>query len=425
MRSSAALLLAVMFALGGTAAAPAIAQPQPVFQVYAYWGSQQHPILAYPGASGLPLVLQIIYLGPTSIYGVNVTYSPGYPLQAVRGEGNISVLIPELQPGQQITLFGYFGVSPNATDGLYEQSVNVTYSLPAQVPGVGEVMLRGSEVVSFRVAVLGAPRVSLSGFITRPPAIYAGDTAGALTVFLTNSGNVTAQGLNVSAEFSWPLSPLRAGSSYYIAYLPPGDVINLTFPFSVSYQAGVPQPFNTTVLIRVRCGAGTSSFAVPVEVMPAAYFNVSAVTPQSLSPGSSGVPITFTVTNVGSAEAKFASATMLFSTIFTPYAPSSENPLIAAESVNYTLGSVRPGVSENVTYVISVASGLRPGVYEIPFLITWYQPPTMQQMHQVVFVRVSIRPSGLFDGSSGILYVTAAAVIAVLLAMAAIGLRRR
>jgi len=77
-----------------------------------------------------------------------------------------------------------------------------------------------------------------------------------------------------------------------------------------------------------------------------------------------------------------------------------------------------------------VSSGIKPGTYYLPLLLTWYQPPTMQVMHQVVLVPLSVSsglqlklPSG--SSSNLALYVIAAVVVIILIVMAVVGARRR
>jgi len=165
---------------------------------------------------------------------------------------------------------------------------------------------------------------------------------------------------------------------------------------------------------------------VPIEVMPSANFTLSSESYATMNPGSSGTYVSLQVENSGNAEAKFVTATMLFNPVFTPYAPSSENPIIAAESINSTLGNMLPGQISNATYVVSVSSGLKPGVYYLPVLISWYQEPTMQQMHQIIEVPIRVSPAfSLFDGSNSTVLIIAAVVIVLLAVMVFLGRRRK
>ncbi|MFP3310103.1 MAG: hypothetical protein RXO27_04835, partial [Acidilobus sp.] len=225
-----------------------------------------------------------------------------------------------------------------------------------------------------------------------------------------------------------------------LGYLPPGRVVNVTAPLSIanvseiaSYPFGyfrVPEPFNATVYLNVSYAGGSALIPITVYVRPSAHFAVINVYHGDLSVGSSNVYVTVELADVGLDNASYVTATLLPNPIFTPYVPSSENPLLAVDFMNESLGSLTSGSYANVTFVVSVSSGIKPGTYYLPLLLTWYQPPTMQVMHQVVLVPLSVSsglqlklPSG--SSSNLALYVIAAVVVIILIVMAVVGARRR
>ncbi|MGC8613328.1 MAG: COG1361 S-layer family protein [Conexivisphaera sp.] len=425
------------------------AAPQPYFAAFGTWGVNSTAIAASPGSSDLPLTVELVYEGPLQLYNVSATLEPSYPLVSVRGQGNVSEFVPVLEPGNELRLVGFFNVSRSAQVGVYNETIHISYVELAQVPGTGaEVALSGSEDVNFSVPILGHSDVRMVGFTTYPPVIYAGDAAGELEVILVNYGNAAAEGVNVTVNFGAPLAPLYPGSnSAFIAYMPPGEPVNLTFPFSIGnatesvlvYPLGylaVPEPMNSTATLNVSYTAGSSEIDIPIEIAPSAHFIYTEVVHGSTASGASDSYVTVTLLNAGGAEAKYATVTLLTGPVFSPYAPSSENPIIAAESINYSLGNVAPGSVVNFTYLVDIASGLRPGTYYLPLLVTWYQPPTMQQMHQVIEVPISVvAPFSLTSlsalrandaaSSIAILYSVSVAVIVVLIAMVFVGRRRR
>ncbi|MGC8557798.1 MAG: COG1361 S-layer family protein [Nitrososphaeria archaeon] len=396
---------------------PGYAAQSQYFAASSYWGFNSTVLTAYPGAYNMPLTVQVRYIGPVTLYNVSLKVVPGFPITPARGQGNITLSIPEITPGTTLTLFGLFNVSPRASTMVYNESIKASYTVLGP-----QGIEPGSQLVNFSLPVTGFYGIKLAGFRTCPAVIYSGERAGELKAFLVNYGNVQVQNLSVSITYHGPLAPLYAGSSSaFIAYLPPGQPINLTFPFSLeSSEAG-----NYSSTIFVSSTAGSWNITVPIEVLPSANFTLSSESYGAVNSGSSDAYVTIQIENSGSAEARFVTATMLFNPVFTPYAPSSENPIIAAESVNSTLGNMIPGQLSNATYVISVSSGLKPGTYYLPILISWYQEPTMQLMHQVIEVPIKISPAfSLFDGSSLILTV-AAIVIAVLAVMVVLGRRRK
>ncbi len=429
MKNTVALLLigiVTFFGVAGVSASFAQSQP-PDFVVYSIWGTQESPVIAYPGAEGLPLTLQITYLGPVTLYDVNISYAPSFPLSSIEGQGNLSLYVPELSPGQEVSLAGFFNVNAHSKSIAYNQTLTVSYKVLVQVPQLGEELLSGKQNVSFKVPIIGNYSIKLSGFKTLPLTLYSGMYAGGVTVFLTNDGNVAAKDVNITADFVNPLWPLNPSSNkVFLSYLPPGDVVNITFPFGITYGSNVPSAINSTVILTVKTLASSYNFSLPIEVKPAAYFQISGYNYAKMSPGSSDEYVNVNITNVGGSNAKFVTVTLIYNPIFTPYSPSSENPIIGAYSINETFYNIPSNKTFTVSYVINVASGIKPSTYYLPLLISWRQPPTMQTMYQIIDVPITVSSYNFFDGLQGdILYLVAGIVIIILIVMAVYGLRRK
>ncbi len=433
-------LLALMLALSGAfyyaPVAHAASQQSPLFYVSSYWGYNTTVITAYPGATALPLTIRATYAGPVTLYNVTMVVKPRFPIVPIKGEPNASLFLPELTPGTSVGLVGLYNVSGSASLGVYNETLSIVYYAEVEVPQVGPTLVRGQEEVNFSVPITGYSGIKLVSYRTTPAVIYAGDTAGVLTVYLVNNGNAVASDLTVTATFSSPLSQLYPGSnSIYLAYLPPGRIINISFPFSIEnystsklvrlpggtyIESSAPASFNSTVKIAVSTSSGNYTFFVPVSVVPAAHFVVVQSYYPKLTAGGSSY-VTLQLSNIGGAESRFTTLTLLMGPVFTQYASSSENPLIAVESINQTVGDVEPGQSFNATFVISVASNIPPGTYYMPVLISWRQEPTMAPMYQIVKVPLVVSSSSLIPFSDGIsttwLYIIAIIVIAVLVAL--------
>ncbi len=428
MKLTNALLLIAMVSFFGTVnTATASSQNSPVFVVYSFWGTQQSPVLAYPGASDLPLTVQITYLGPLTLYDVNITYSPAFPLSSIPGQGNLTVFLPELNPGQELNLAGFFNISEQAKNMVYNQTIKISYKILVQVPQIGEEFFSENENVSFKVPIIGSYNIKLAGFKTVPIALYSGMYAGGITVYLTNNGNIIAKDINVTATFEKPLEPLNPSSNtVFISYLPPGNVVNFTFPFVINYQTQTPTAINATVVLNIKTPVNSYNISLPVQVKPAAYFHLSGSSYARMTPGATDEYVNINITNIGGYDAKFVTVTLLYNPVFSPYSPSSENPIIGASSINETFYSIAEGQTFTVSYVVNVASGIKPSTYYLPLLISWRQPPTMQTMYQVIDVPINVTSFSLFDGFQGdILYITAGIVLFVLIIMAVYGVRRK
>ena len=441
------LLLSLASFVAPRAGAEQAPQLRPAFAVYAYWGVNESQVIAYPGAGPLPLSVKVVYLGPVDAYNVTFKVVPSWPLEPARGEGAVTAYIPVMAPGDSLTLVGLYNVSANASIGVYNETLKVSFLVGEFVPQLNKtVYVSASYNLSFSVPVLGYQDIKVAGFRTEPPVIYAGQNATLLVVYLVNDGTVPARDVTVTLHPSWPLSPLYNGSSkVVIGYMPPGLVINVTFPLKIynvskvvrllapSLSIYVPSPTNATVTLTVTTSSGeTFNYSIPITVEPSAYFSVVGVSPSELRSGESDVPVTVTLINVGESEAKYLMVTLLPNPVLTPYISSSENPVIAMTIYNYSVGDVSPLGEFNVTYPLSVASNLGGGTYYINLLLTWYQPPTMQPMHEVISVPIKIGPSyvlrislgSLASSSNLALLIIAVVVVVILIIMAVVGSRR-
>ena len=416
---------------------------KPSFIAYSYWGTNGSQIIAYPGASFLPLTITITYLGPYTLYNVTINSTISYPLTLSKGDSTPSLYIPVLTPGTTLRLFGLFNISNTSHDGIYNETLNIKYTTFETIPQTNQTIpITQFTTTKYSVPILGYVDLKLAGFKTTPPVIYAGDTAAILTVYLVNQGNVIAS--NVSAYLYTPsqLSPLYLSSNKInIGYLPIGTPINISFPLEIQnitttvsliepYKTmQIPAPFNTTAILVVKGNDINESFDIPIEVKPSAYFVTTQIYHNSLTPGESNTYLTISLINVGGVTSKFVTVTLLPNPIITPYVSSSINPLIGVETINYTVGDIPSDTAFNVTFVVSSSSGISPGTYYIPIAITWYQPPTMTPMHQIIEIPITISSSfslNLSKASSiDVLYLVAIIVIIILIVMAIIGVRRR
>ena len=440
------LALAPAVAAAQVAGAEQLPQLRPAFLVYASWGTNESQIIAYPGAGPLPLSIRVIYLGPVNVYNATFKFQASWPIEPVRGEGAITAYVPVMTPGSSLTLVGLYNVSANASLGVYSETLEASFLVGEFVPQLNRtVYVSLTYNLSFSVPVLGYQDIKLVGFKTEPPVIYAGQNATLLIVYLVNDGTVVARDVTVTLHPSWPLSPLYNGSNrVVIGYMPPGVIINVTFPLKIynvsevvrllapSLSVYVPSPVNTSATLAITTGDETFNYTIPITIEPSAYFSAVSVAPSELHPGESNVPVTITLINVGEAEARYLMVTLLPNPVLTPYVSSSENPIIAMTVYNCSVGDVGPLDEFNVTYPLTVASNLGSGTYYINLLLTWYQPPTMQPMHEVVSVPVKIAPSytlrislgSLTSSSNFALLVIAVIVILILVVMAVVGSRR-
>jgi len=447
------LILMTAFSIAVTGFASAnqgnFSKIKPRFIAESFWGTNTSPLVVYPGASYMPLTTELVYLGPANIYNVSIYFNSSYPLVLSKGQKQISLFLPEVSPGDRIRLFGYFNVSSSSHPGIYNETLTIVYYTMEAGKSI-PIMVRGNETINTSIPILGYSDIKLMAFRTNPPVLYAGMKVASITLYLINKGNSPAVNVSVELETNHLISPLyNSSNKIFIAYLPPGTPFNITVPVKLanltetkylSYNGVLmkfspPKGYNTTLALRINYTGGYENIPVSLQVYPTAHFAVVGVQHSRLFPGASKKYITITLANVGYANASFVTITLLPNPVFSPHTTSSENPLIAIERLNFTLGDVVSNGKANVTYVLDVSSGIKQGTYYLPLLVSWYQGPTMQEMHQIIEVPVKISPIfslsslGLSSSSAGspmfILTFIAVIVVIILVAMAAIGSRRK
>lgn len=437
------LVISMLIMVGGGQLNASAESLKPTFTAISYWGlNSSQPLQASPGSSFLPLTIVVYYLGPVKLLNVTAYVKYSYPLTLVKGEPTPEAFVPVLEPGGALKLVSLYNVSNNATPGVYNMTVNLTYYVEERLPTGEAIIVKDMSSLPVEVAITGYSKVVVIGYGTYPEVLYSGESAALLRIYLEDEGNSLASNVTVKVEPQYPLSMLYPNmSTIKLGYLPPGRVVNLSVPLAIanvtqitSYPFGyftVPKPLNATVYINVTYSGGYYFVPISLYLRPSAYFAAINMYHSSISVGASNVYVTVELADVGYGKAEYVTATLLPNPIFTPYVPSSENPLLAVDFMNESIGDLNSGEAQNVTFVISVSSGIRPGTYYLPLMITWYQPPTMQVMHQIILVPIKVgaglqlsMPS-LSGSSNSVLYVIAALVIIILVVMAVIGARRR
>ncbi|PSN82005.1 hypothetical protein B9Q01_09260 [Candidatus Marsarchaeota G1 archaeon OSP_D] len=399
---------------------------QPTFELVALWGSPQSPVLAAPGSVSLPLYVSVTNLGPVTAYDFKATLKATNPLQPVKGESqNLSVELPALPAGDSASLVGYFNVSPSVQAGVYNESVFLEYKLGNQ---------SFSQTMQVQVPILGEPNIELAGFSYTPIRIYPGYPYAQLDVYLVNSGTATASDVSVNLNTSYPAYPAYNGSTQeLIGYLPTGQVAKLSFLIALY---NTTKALNTSFVLSVRYNeAQYKRFSIPFQEYPKAVIQVVDVYEPTIRVGDSADYVTITVKNVGGAAAQFLTFTMLVSNVFSPSIPSSENPLLALQLVNASVGTLEPGEEANITYVIQVNPNIQSGVYPLTLVATWRQAGSSAPFVQEISLPIHVQKSVLGQVEQSLTSVTTnplfvfetllVVVLIVLIAVIAVRLRRK
>lgn len=416
--SSLLLLSPIFLPASGRAAALTASQ---AFEATAVWGSSQSPIVAAPSSSNLPLFITLYDLGPSNqIYAVTAVFTSSSPLAPVSGEPKtITQYVPEVTAGQSIVLIGYYNISPNASPGVYNQTLTVSYSNGTYV---------FNQVVSFSVPILGSSNIVVSGYAYNPTFVYPGTSLASLQVYVQNTGSSIASNVSAKLLTSNPVSAAYNGStSAIIGYLPVGSPVPLTFVLSI---ANTSTPENTSLTLVVNYNGGLSQrFAIPFTEQPKAILQLQAVFTPKINIGDGSDYVTLAIKNIGTVSAQYAIVTMLPSNVFSPSVPSSESPLLALTASNQSVGTILPGQTVNVTYIIQVSSSIPQGQYSLGFLVSWRQSttttPFLQELATSVSVQRTLMQSVSANFANPIMDVVLIAAIIVVIVAVVLMLRSR
>ncbi|MDG6904347.1 MAG: hypothetical protein JRN20_01020 [Nitrososphaerota archaeon] len=360
-------------------------------------------------------------MGPSNlIYSVTAAFTPSSPLAPVSGEPKtITQYVPEVTVGQSIILIGYYNISPSASPGVYNQTLNVSYTNGTYV---------FNQVVSFNVPILGSSSIVVSGYTYNPTFVYPGTSLASLQVYVQNTGSSVASNVSARLLTSYPVSAAYNGStSAIIGYLPVGSAVPLTFVLSI---ANTSTPVNASLTLVVNYNRGLSQrFAIPFMEQPKAILQLQSVFTPKINIGDGSDYVTLAIKNIGTVSAQYAIVTMLPSNVFSPSIPSSESPLLALTASNQSVGTIPPGQTVNVTYIIQVSSSIPQGQYSLGFLVSWRQStattPFVQELTTSVLVQRTLMQSISSNFANPLVDISLFATIILVIVAVVFALRSR
>lgn len=378
------------------------------FEASAVWGSPGSPIVAAPDSTNLPLVLTVYNVGPKTVFNFTLTFNPSSPITSVQGQStHPSSQAPVLPVGSSITLLGYYNIAAGTGSGLYNQSITLHYSNGTQ---------NFIQSLTVGVPVLGSANIQLSSFNYIPTVLYPGYPSAELQVYLINTGTAPATNVNVSLSTAEPVYPLYAGSTTrFIGFLPVGQPVPVVFPLGITNTSTTS---NTTLSLRVNYnGVGSASFAIPFQENPKAVLEITSVSTPTVNIGDTADYITLTISNMGGAAAEGTSITLVPSNVFQPSIPSSSSPLLATTYLNASAGTILPGESAQVTYVVTVNPNIAAGTYQLTFVGRWIQSGASLPFVQQFTVSVPVHQSFIQSFGSELTNPIVIVIIALLLVL--------
>lgn len=288
------------------------------------------------------------------LYNVNLQPTGSYPLLNVSPMN--SYRIGQIPPGLNATQFNYTIAIPNTTpSGVYTITFAATYyALASQ----GVDVATSSLPVSFYVQ--NKPDIRLVVSNPQPAALYAGRNQ-TIQLGIENTGYGTARNVSVSVSAGDGASILSSVTSFFISNLTQGQVVEE--PVLVSAEsAGSAKLFaNITYDSSDFKQQFHSAQSLNLSVAPAAQFSIASQG-AGVAPGSTDVPVTFTITNTGTSSATEVQINLQTSYPITPVAGTA------------FISELPVGAETNVTFLVNVDSQGATGNYPVTMYEQWKQP---------------------------------------------------
>jgi hypothetical protein len=261
--------------------------------------------------------------------------------------------ISSLPVGTAVNLSINYQTSQSVRNGTYTLPLAVSYQSGLGTPYAKVINLTES------IAIV-SPQVKLSFANPMPQALFAGYNQ-TVQLQIQNVGNGVAKNVSVSLAAGQGTNLLGSVDSFFVSTLQPGQTVSEPVLLSASgvgsatvnatvayYSAGYSKSFTGTQLLGL-------------ALAPAAQFTVTGVR-SSLSPGSTDIPVTFTVKNTGTVDAQGVQFNLQSTYPITPIAST------------YYMSDVPVGSSANVTFLVSADSQGVAGTYPVTLFEQWKQP---------------------------------------------------
>lgn len=281
---------------------------------------------------------------------------------------------------------------------------NGTYYLPVHVT------YQSSEGVSYNQTINQAidvkvqnPNVVLSVLSANPSTLYTGYNQ-TLMISVENVGYGNAKNVSIALFPTNGISILSSVNNFFIGNLAPGQ----STTESVLVASG--NHTNGSAGLNAKVGYYSTNYrnrfyknqTLNITIAPSAIFSIGSAN-YKIAPGQTTVPINFTITNTGTISAEELQLNF-----------QSTYPITPVSGSGY-IQELKPGQTENVTFMVSVDSRGSAGDYPVTIYETWRQPNgAVQQTYSGSNGYYAVVSGGSENGGSAYgSYVIAIVVIAV------------
>ncbi|MFP3263622.1 MAG: hypothetical protein RXQ62_04165 [Nitrososphaeria archaeon] len=359
MRRSAIVALILASLIVAVPARMVAASAGPLIISGSTWGSQGSPMATEPGSTYVPYTVYLTNAGQYPAENASIRLYPTYPISFSPGAAR-AINFTYIPPGATVPAVFYLNVAPGASDGVYNISAFVNYTV---------VSYRGSTVYNYTqqmqapVTLYAAPAAYAAywGSQSSPAAAYPGMQGSSLTVVVGNSGTGPAYNATVSISASGPIDLVT--DSVSVGTIPPGSQVPVSFVAGVSLNATTGEyPVNVT--IRYNGGLSASSIVyVPVSLAPAVSVQGYGLAQGKAFPGDDDVALQVYLVNTGNVTARDVAATVSLPSPLEPAYPGSTQEVV---------GMLPPGQPVPLTFRFDVPEGASsPEDLYVPLYVTY------------------------------------------------------
>lgn len=288
------------------------------------------------------------------LFNVNLQPTGSYPILNVSPLGGYH--LGQIGQGSNPGYFNYTIAIPSTTpSGTYTLTFTATYyALTSQ----GVEVATSSMPLSFYVQ--NRPDIKLVASDPQPAALYAGYNQ-TVEIGIENTGYGTARNVSVSVSAGPGASILSSVTSFFVSNLTQGQIVEEPVLISARSAGSAGLSANATYYSSDLKQRFNSAQNLSLSIAPAAQFNITGES-SAIVPGSTDLPLTFTVRNTGSEPAQEMLLNLQSTYPLTPIAST------------YYVSSLAPGASTNVTFLVSVDSQGVPADYPVTIYEQWKQP---------------------------------------------------
>jgi hypothetical protein len=315
----------------------------------AFWGSPSSPTLVGAGTGYASLILNVKNAGDNTAYNASLTIDLSKPFYyyADGFETDETTRLGVVPAGSMVPAAFTVSVDSNVSIGEYPMNVTLAYN---------------SGIVynqTVYVPVLGSPNIVEQSYAVQQGNVFPGDINVGLSVYLVNSGNLTANNVQAELLIPSPLSPSAPGSDRMnVGTLPPAQPLSVKFFFNVPNS--VSSPLNLEFPLQMSYSGHESTYYLPLTISGMSDFTRSDNNVQNLDQGSSDVSVSLLLTNVGNVTAKDIDAQLLL--------PND----LSGTTLTF-LGNMASKASSLANFALDVSSSAVVGTYHCTLRVTWLQ----------------------------------------------------